>query len=101
LCTHALGEASGADRRRGELRAERLVPLAAALAGAAGEVVDERDALSGGRLGDDFVAEHLSSVLGLQLLQVGAAEAAGEDADGLPRAVRLVDLREVRLPVRP
>ncbi len=70
---------------------------AAALALAAGEVVDERDASAAGRLGDDLVPEHRPGRGGNELLDVASAEPAGADPNALSRAVRLRNLPEPRV----
>ena len=90
---HALGEPAGPDRARRERLAGRLVPGEAALALAAGQVVDERDAAAVD-LGDDLVPEHGAGRRAAELLDVRSAEPAGEHARELARAVRLGDLRE-------
>ncbi len=56
--------------------------------------MDERHPAAVGGLGDHLVPEHSACVLGAQLLDVGAAEPAGEHADDVP--LGLVDLREPR-----
>ena len=57
VCAGALGEAARPDRARAELLAGGLVPGAAALAFAAGQVVDEPDAPPV-EPRDDLVSEH-------------------------------------------
>ena len=89
---HALGEPAGPDRRRRERLARRLVPGQAARALAARKVVEERDATAVD-LGDDLVAEHLARVLRRQLLDVRAAEAAGENGEGVLRLGHVDELR--------
>ena len=80
------------------IRAQRLVPRTAELALAAGGVVDERDAPAVGGLRHDLVAEHDSRMGDTDLLDVGATEPAGEDADELPRPIGLADVRELGPP---
>jgi hypothetical protein len=62
-------------------------------------VVDEGDPPPAGGLGDDLVAEHGSAVAGPQLLEVGAAEPAGEHAHDLAGPLGLGQLDELRAPV--
>ena len=76
-------------------RAQRLVAGTAELAVAAGRVVDERDAAAVGGLRHDLVAEHRSGWGDTDLLDVGAAEPAGEDANELARPIGLVDVFEL------
>ena len=71
-------EAAGDDRRRGKPLARRLVPRPAAVALAAGQMVDERDARPVGAQRDDFVPEHRPRGSTTDLLHVRAAEPAGE-----------------------
>jgi hypothetical protein len=102
LRPRALREAARPDRGRRERGAERLVPCAAWRALAAGRVVDERDPPPVPELSDDLVSKHLSRTSGVaELLHVGAAQAAREDTHQLAGAVRLRDLGELRLAVRP
>ena len=77
------------DRRLGEPLAGRLVAREAALALAAGRVVDERHAAAVVDLRDDLVAEHRAGVRRVELLDVGAAEPAGDDRARASPAVRL------------
>ena len=74
------------------------MPGAAALALPAGQVVDEHDPPSVRVLGNDLVAEHGARRGAAELLHVGAAEPARSDADERPRALRLGNLGERRLP---
>ena len=61
----------------------------------------ERHASALGGLGDDLVAEDIAGVGGIELLDVRAAEPAGEHAHELARPVGLGDVRERRLSVLP
>ena len=77
------------------------MPGPALLALAAGGVVDEGDAASVGGLADDLVPEHGSVGGASDLLDVGAAQPAGEHAHELARPVRLGYVRKGRLSVGP
>ena len=101
LRAYPLGEAAGPDRRLGEAGAERLVAGAALLAGAAGVVVDERDAAAVRGLGDDLVPEHGARRRAADLLHVRAAQPAGEHAHEIAGPVRLGDVGEPGLALRP
>ena len=94
----ALGEAAGDNRRRREALARRLVAGAAAVALAARQVVDERDAVAFPVLGDDLVPENGAGSRAADLLDVRPAEAAG--AHGHERAVPvgLGPVGDLRLP---
>ncbi len=72
------------------------MPGEAARALAAGPVVDQRDACPVGAPCDDLVAEHGSRRRAPELLDVGAAEPAGEHAH---RVVRRGHIREPGLSV--
>ena len=74
------------------------MPSPAALAFAARQVVDERDAPSLGVLRDHLMAEHGARCGAAELLHVGPAEPAGAHAHERPGALRLRHLRERRLP---
>ena len=76
----ALGEATRLNCRRAELHARGFVPAQAALAFAAGLVVDERDAFPV-RLRYDLVPEHRALGRATDLLDVASAEPAGEHAE--------------------
>ena len=97
---HALREASRCDRRRSKGRARRLVACEAARALAARKVMHERDPAAVLDLADDLVTEDRAGRRDAELLHVGAAEPAGEDADDL-RAARLRDVRDLGLPGGP
>jgi hypothetical protein len=58
--------------------------------------VDERHALAVGGLGNDLVAEYDSGMCCVELLDVGATQPAGENADELPRAVGVWHLGDHR-----
>jgi hypothetical protein len=73
----------------------------AALALTARGVVDECDPAAVFELRDDLVPEDRACVRGVELLDVGAAESARDDADVFPRTVRLGDLCDRRLAFRP
>ncbi len=76
-----------------ERRAQRLVVGQTLLAGAACVVVDQRDTAPVGGLGDDLVPEDGSGSRGIaELLDVGSAQPARENADDLSRPVWLGDL---------
>jgi len=78
---HAFRKATGDDRRLVEGLAHGLVPGAAAVALAARKVVDERDALAVLAPRDHLVTEDEPGRVGPELLDVRAAEPAGEDRD--------------------
>ena len=61
----------------------------------------ERHTSALGGLGDDLVAEDIAGVGGVELLDVRAAEPAGEHAHELPRPLGLGHVRERRLSVLP
>ena len=94
----ALGEAAGDDRRRREALARRLVAGAAAVALAAGQVVDERDAVAFPVLGDDLVPEDGAGSRAADLLDVRPAEAAGAHGHELAVPVGLGPVGDLRLP---
>jgi hypothetical protein len=93
-----LGEAAGDDGRGAELLARRFAAGPAALAAPAGKVVDERDSASVSPLGDDLVAEHRPLERATDLLDVRSAQAAGANADELPRSVGLRQVSDRGLP---
>src|SRR6266542_4706292 len=95
----ALGESTRPDRRLGEALARRLVPRAAAPALAAGQMVDEDDALAAVPRRDDLVSEHRAGRRTSDLLDVRTAEPARADVRELALAAGLRDLVEPRLPV--
>ena len=66
------------------------------LALAAGGVVDERHAAAVVELRDHLVAEHRSGVRWVELLDVGAAQPAGDHAHERPRSPGLGDVLERR-----
>ena len=71
------------------------------LAGPAGVVVDERDSPAVGGLGDDLVAEHGAGRRLADLLHVRAAQPAREHAHEVAGPVRLGDVGEPGLALRP
>ena len=91
------GESAGDDRRGAERVAGRLVPGQATVAFAAGQVVDERDAPPV-ELRRHLVTEHRPRGRGADLLDVGAAQPAGEHPDERAVPVRLGHVGEPRLP---
>ena len=70
-------------------------PAQAELAFAAGGVVHERDAPAVGCFRHDLVTEHGSGWGDPDLLDIGTAETAGEDANELARPLRLADVFEL------
>ena len=94
----ALREAAGDDRRRREALARRLVAGAAAVALAARQVVDERDAVAFPVLGDDLVAEDGARSRAADLLDVRPTQAAGAHGHELAVPVGLGPVGERRLP---
>ena len=88
---------AGKDRRLREPRTGRLVPGPAAVALAAGQMVDERDAPAVSPLATTSWPRTVPAAAA-ELLDVRAAQAARDDVDQLARAVRLGHLAERRLP---
>ena len=97
--TCPLGEAAGDDRRLGEPLAGRLVAGETAAAGAAAGVVDERHATAVGGRGDDLVPEHRARGGDADLLDVRAAQPAGEHGHEVAGRRRVRDVGKAGLPV--
>src|SRR5581483_10039371 len=84
-CAEPLGESAGLDPHVCERATRRLMTRAATLAVAARHAVHDRHASPVGRRADDLVAEHGACRAAPELLDVRAAQAAGEDVHELPR----------------
>ncbi len=101
LRADALREAAGPDRRLREPRTGGLVPREAALARAAGGVVDERDPAPVLELGHHLVAEDDAGVVAIELLDVRAAEPARDDPQDSVLSPGLGHVGERSLTLRP
>src|SRR4029079_26857 len=97
LCARALREAARTDRRLCELRAGRLVTREAPFARAARRVMHERDAAAVAERRDHLVAQDDSGVRTVELLDVRAAEPAGDHPNDRAWPVRGGPLPEARL----
>jgi hypothetical protein len=95
---NALGQPARDDRRCPELLAGGLVPGPAALAAAAGQMMDERDPAPVLALGNDLMPEHGSCRVAADLLNVGPAQASRTDAEELTVTVGLRELGDHGFP---